>query len=55
MCNLKYSIRKEIHVVFLNRSNYDFSKQIDYHFIIKEVAKKFKGEFNCVKENTEKQ
>ena len=35
-------------MVFLNGSNYD------YHFIIKEVAKKFEGEFNCVRENTEK-
>ena len=48
ICNLKYSIPKEIPVVFQNRSNYD------YHFIIKELAKDFEGEFNCLGENTEK-
>ena len=26
----------------------------DYHFIIKELAKEFKGEFECLGENTEK-
>ena len=34
--------------VFHNGSNYD------YHFIIKELAKEFEGEFNCEGENTEK-
>ena len=29
---LKYSVTKEIHIVFYNRSYYD------YHFIIKELA-----------------
>ena len=46
--NLKYSIPKEIPVVFLNGSNYY------YHFIIKELAKKFEGEIICLWENTEK-
>ena len=40
---------KEIYVVFDNRSNYD------YCFNIKELVKKFEGEFNCSRENTEKQ
>ena len=26
----------------------------DYHFIIKELTKKFKGKFECLRENTEK-
>ena len=48
ICNLKYSIPKEILVVFRNGSNYV------YHFIIKELKKEFEGEFNCLGENTEK-
>ena len=46
ICNLKYNIPKEIPMVFHNRSNYD------YHFIIKELAREFEGEFNCLGENT---
>ena len=38
----------EISVVFRNRSAYD------YHFIIKQLAKEFKSNFNCIGENTEK-
>ena len=34
-------------VVFNNGSNYD------YHFIIKELAELFKGQFECLVENTE--
>ena len=48
ICNLKYSIPKETPVVFYNGSNYD------YHFIMKELAKGFEGEFNCLRENAEK-
>ena len=44
ICNLEYSIPKEIHEVFHNGSNYD------YHFIIKELEKEFEGEFNCLGE-----
>ena len=40
LCNLRYKIPKEIPIVFLNGSTYD------YHFIIKELVKEF--------ENTEK-
>ena len=40
---------KEIYVVFDNRSNYN------YCFNIKELVKKFEGELNCSRENTEKQ
>ena len=36
-CNLRYTIPKEIQVVFHNRSTYD------YHFIIEELVKEFKG------------
>ena len=44
ICNLKYSVSKKNHIVFHNRSNYD------YHFIIKELA----GQFTSLEENTEK-
>ena len=48
ICNLRYKIPKEIPVVFCNGSTYD------YHFIIKESAKEFEREFECLGENTEK-
>ena len=48
ICNLRYKIPKEIRVVFHNDSTYD------YHFIIKELAKEFEGNFECLGENTEK-
>ena len=38
----------EIPAVFHNMSNYDC------HFIIKELANEFKGQFECLGENTEK-
>ena len=38
----------EVLVVFHNGSNYD------YHFIIKELAKEFEGQFECLVENKEK-
>ena len=44
---LKYSIAKQISMVFYNELNYD------YYFIIKELRKKIEGEFNCLGENTE--
>ena len=46
--NLKYSLSKEMPIVFHNGSNYD------YHFIIKELAEEFKNQFTCLGENTEK-
>ena len=48
ICNLRYKIPKEIPIVFHNGSTYD------YHFIIKELAKEFNGNFECLGENTEK-
>ena len=48
ICNLRYKIPKEIHVVFHNGSTYD------YHFIIKELAKEFEREFECLGKNTDK-
>ena len=48
VCNLKFNVYNEIPVVFHNGSNYD------YHFIIKELANKFEGQFECLVENTEK-
>ena len=48
ICNLRCEIQKEIPVIFHNGSTYD------YHFIIKKLAKEFKGNFDCLGENTEK-
>ena len=48
VCSKKCKIPKEILVVFHNGSTYD------YHFLIKELAKEFKGKFKCFGENTEK-
>ena len=48
ICNLSYKVPKEIPIVFHNCSTYD------YHFIIKELVKEFKGNFECLGENTEK-
>ena len=48
ICNLRYKIPKEIPAVFHNGSTYD------YHFIIKELAEEFQGQFECFGENTEK-
>ena len=48
VCSRKCKIPKEIPVVFHNGSTYDD------HFIIKELAKEFKGKFECLDENTEK-
>ena len=48
ICNLRYKVPKEIPIVFHNGSTYG------YHFIIKELVKDFKGNFECLGENTEK-
>ena len=48
ICNLKFNVPNEIPVVFHNGSNYD------YHFIIKELANEFEGQFECLGENKEK-
>ena len=48
MCNLRYKIPENIPVTFHNGSTYD------YHFIIKELACEFEGNFECLGENTEK-
>ena len=48
ICNLKYKTPNEIPVMFHNGSTYY------YHFIIKELAEEFEGEFECLGENTEK-
>ena len=47
-CNLRYKIPKNIPVIFHNGSTYD------YHFIIKELACEFEGNFECLGENAEK-
>ena len=48
ICKLKYSVPKEIPIVFHNGFNYY------YHFIIKEVVEEFEKQFTCLGENTEK-
>ena len=48
ICNLRYKTPKEFHAVFHNGFTYD------YHFIIKELAKEFDGQFERLEENTEK-
>ena len=45
---MRYKVPKEIPIVFHNGSTYD------YHFIINELVKEFKGNFECLGENTEK-
>ena len=47
-CNSNYKIVKEIPVLFHNGSVYD------YHFIIKYLAREFKGNSKCLGENVEK-
>ena len=47
-CNLQYKVPKKVPVVFHNGLPYD------YHFIIKQLAEGFKGQFQCLGENTEK-
>ena len=47
-CNLRYKVPKNIPVIFHNGSTYD------YHFIIKELANEFEGNFECLGENKEK-
>ena len=46
--NLRYKIPQKIPVKIHNGSKYD------YHFIIRELAEEFKGQFECLGENTEK-
>ena len=48
ICNLRYKVPKETPVVIHNGSAYDC------HFIIEQLAKEFKGQFECLGENTEK-
>ena len=48
ICNLRYKVLKKNPIVFHNGSTYD------YHFIIKQLAEEFKGQFECLGENTEK-
>ena len=48
ICNLKYSVSKQISIVFHNGSSYH------YHFIIIKLAEQFKKQFTCLGENLEK-
>ena len=42
VCCLIFNVSNEIPVVFHRGSNYD------YHFIIKELANEFEGQFECI-------
>ena len=42
MCNLKYSVPKDISVVFQNESNYD------YHFIMNQLSEIFEKQDNLL-------
>ena len=48
VCNLKDIVPKRIPIDFHNGSNYD------YLFVIKELGEKFKKQFICLEESTEK-
>ena len=48
ICNLRVNVPNEISAVCPNGSNYD------YNFIIKELPNEFKGQYECLGENTEK-
>ena len=48
ICNLRFNVSNEIPGIFHNGSNYD------YHFIIKELAKEFERQLECLAQNTEK-
>ena len=48
ICNLDCKVSKEIPIKIHNGSTYD------YHFLIKELTEEFKGQFECLGENTEK-
>ena len=48
ICNLRYTIPKDIPTILHNDSTYG------YHFIIRELVKEFEGNFECLGENTEK-
>ena len=48
ICNLRYKTHKKIPLVFYNGSTYD------YPLIINQLVKEFKGQLECLGENTEK-
>ena len=48
ICNLKFNVPNETHVVFHNGSN------CDYQFIIKKLTNEFEGKLECLGENTKK-
>ena len=48
ICSLRCKTSKEIPAAFHNGSTYD------YHFLIKELTRKTKGQLECLGENAEK-
>ena len=47
ICNLRYKVPKEIPIVAHNAA-------YDHHFVIKQLAEEFGGQFECIGENNEK-
>ena len=45
ICNLRFNLPNKTPIVFPDGPNYD------YHFIIKELASEFKGQFECLADN----
>ena len=50
ICNLRYKVPQEIPVKIHNYHEFYY----DYHFIIRELAEEFKGQFECLGEISEK-
>ena len=48
ICSLDCKVPKEIPIKIHNGLTYD------YHFLIKELAAEFKGQFECLREKTQK-
>ena len=48
LCNFRHQEQRDMPLIIHNGSNYDF------HLLIKDLAKEFKSDINCIGENTEK-
>ena len=48
ICNLRFNVPNKVPLTLHNGTNYD------YHFIIKELANKFEGQFECLREKNRK-
>ena len=43
VCNLKFSVPKDVNIIF------DYVSNCHYHFIIKELAEEFEGQFTYIR------